>query len=242
MTTPRGIKYQSPGLQYERQHFPEEYFTGCDITVYFGDVWVDEIVNLEFSLTEAVRPIYGYASRTADTFARGTRIVVGRFSIAFREAGYLNAVMGHLAQAGKENAKPREAYILANKPEPDWIANSRETIDEYMTRKGLNPGQVKSYEQELWGREFSTDKDRRYRTYFYDDRQTLGHQDRLLRDGFDIYITYGALHEQLRQGQATANTTVKAIRGIHINAVHTVHDASGNPIQEVYEFIAKDLD
>ena len=42
----------------EYQVYPEEYFSGCDVSVYFGDAWIDEIVSINFALMEYVQPVF----------------------------------------------------------------------------------------------------------------------------------------------------------------------------------------
>ncbi|MGN0357148.1 MAG: hypothetical protein ACI4E0_04930 [Blautia sp.] len=75
------------------------YYSGTDARIYFGDIWVDEIVEIEFGLQEQVAPIYGYGSYTWDVVARGNRVVVGQFAINFKEVGYLQTILNSLSSA-----------------------------------------------------------------------------------------------------------------------------------------------
>lgn len=74
------------------QTYPYDYFCGTNAKVFFGDVWVDDIVSIQYTVNQGKEPIYGYASQTFDAVARGTVIVQGSFSISFKEMGYLNVV------------------------------------------------------------------------------------------------------------------------------------------------------
>ena len=108
--------------QTEYQYFPEDYFSGADITIYFGDIFVDDITGLEFSLQERVQPVYGYNSYTYDSVARGQRLIQGSFTIAFREAGYIYRILEHIGlEQGK--AKPLIAYQLGGltASKPKWL-------------------------------------------------------------------------------------------------------------------------
>ena len=121
--------------QTEYQYFPEDYFSGADVTIYFGDIFVDDITGLEFTLQERVLPVYGYNSYTYDSVARGQRLVQGSFTIAFREAGYIYRILEHIGlEQGK--AKPLIAYQLGGltASKPKWLGNVKETIEELLDR------------------------------------------------------------------------------------------------------------
>ena len=139
MTTPKGVKFVNNPNNIEYQVFSEEYFSGSDITIYFGDVFVSEISGLEFILQEKVLPIFGYASKTFDATARGTRIVQGSFRVPFREAGYMSTIMTHLGEitTSTTKAKPELGYIMGGKEAdlPAWNADVKETIEELLNRQ-----------------------------------------------------------------------------------------------------------
>lgn len=127
---PRAVTFTRQQVEY--QQFPEEFFSGADVVIYFGDVWLADITSLQFTLIEPVRPIYGYASYTWDAVKRGTRLIQGRFSIAFREAGYLYRVLDHIGQLGGRVA-PTLAHLLAGESGvPQWHADALQTIEELL--------------------------------------------------------------------------------------------------------------
>lgn len=72
--------------------YPYDYFSGINAKIFFGDVWVDDIITIQWSISQGKEPIYGYASQEFDAVAKGTRIVQGNLVIAFKEVGYLNAI------------------------------------------------------------------------------------------------------------------------------------------------------
>lgn len=74
------------------QTYPYDYYCGTNAKVFFGDIWVDDIVTIQYNIKQDKEPIYGYASQNFDAIARGTIIVQGSFTIAFKEMGYLNVV------------------------------------------------------------------------------------------------------------------------------------------------------
>lgn len=129
-----GVEYQ--GKQTEYQYFPEDYFSGSDVTVYFDDVFMEDLQGLEFGMQEKVQPVYGYNSFTYDAVARGQRVVQGTFTIAFKEAGYMRRIMSHIAGL-KVAAKPFLAYYLGGQAskKPEWAGNVDETIEDILNRK-----------------------------------------------------------------------------------------------------------
>ena len=84
-----------PGYQvdYSSMSYREEYFSGCDVVILIGDIYVDDIITMQYTLTNNKSPIYGYMSEIFDAVAKGTRIVQGQFSIAFRETDYLAKIL-----------------------------------------------------------------------------------------------------------------------------------------------------
>lgn len=121
-------------IQTEYQFFPESYFSGSDVTLYFDDIWADDIISLEFSLNEHVLPIYGYNSYVYDAAPRGQRIVQGQFRIAFREAGYLSRLFDHIGQL-QAKAMPKLAYELGGVTEDErtgsqWNGDWRMTLEQ----------------------------------------------------------------------------------------------------------------
>lgn len=146
------IQSQTPSVQY--QYFPTEYFTGADVSVYFGDTFVDELYSLEFLLQEPVLPLRGYASYTAHRFVRGARRIQGTFAINFKRAGYLYEILDHLGRLSgtTAGAVPYVSRLLNQSEDaasiPTWVAQANETINQLLDR--THARQVKSRTPEQW--------------------------------------------------------------------------------------------
>lgn len=54
MGVTQGVRFNKG--QTEVQLFPEEYFSGADVNVYFGDVFMDDVMGLQFAIKEQVAP------------------------------------------------------------------------------------------------------------------------------------------------------------------------------------------
>ena len=127
------------GSFVEYQVYPEDYFNGCDVSVYFGDVWVDDIAAIQFRVSEEVQPIFGYNSYVWDAVARGKRLVQGSFRIHFRESNYLNKILmrQHLTKSNLDFWK-REALERISPEEMD------ETMLLYQNDPQLIKSQLKN--------------------------------------------------------------------------------------------------
>lgn len=75
-----------------------EYFSGAQVSLYIGDVWVDEVTTLSYGYQQSRTPIYGYASTLFDDVSEGRILVTGQFTINFKEAGYLWLILNRFRE------------------------------------------------------------------------------------------------------------------------------------------------
>lgn len=220
------------------------YYSGTDIRIYFGDLWIDEVVEIDFTLQEQVAPIYGYASHTWDKVARGNRFVQGSFIINFKEAGYLQTILNSLSsEMSQENEwfDPQEfnGNITYSKDGQSITEAQRNVPVEYVIKNF--DALADQFEDSLWGKQSdfnSFTKGRVNDSFFYGTYDNSYNQS--LKDhGFNILLTYGDAPDPSRgsNGFKTAQTIVD----VQLTGVSQRVDPSGNPIQEVYTFIAKDV-
>lgn len=264
--TPRGVTYQWTKDRIEYQLFPEDYFTGADIKIYFGDTLIEDITTLQFVVQETVQPLYGYASYTHEEVARGRRRVEGVFGIVFKEAGLLSSILDHVGKHGysspqSENElisiikggerKPWHAQVLQNFEE---LMKQLPILDQNLTEEEIaNLDQFaaykkyENYENSIWGRRSNKNElGLNNSPYFYTSRGSINYQEPLRNGGFDIYLTYGPLEDTINnrvldKSQVSFNNTVKAIRGVELVASGQTLEVDGT-VLELYQFIAKDLD
>jgi hypothetical protein len=90
----------------ETKVYDLEYFSGAQVNVYIGDVLIDEITGLQVQVQQRKLPIYGYASQLFDKVAKATVTVQGAFTINFKEAGYLHAVLERYKRLSSGNSAP----------------------------------------------------------------------------------------------------------------------------------------
>lgn len=232
----------------EHRIFSEEYFSGADVSIYFGDIWVDEVTAIEISVQENVQPIYGYASYTVDAWARGTRLVTGTFRINFKESYYLHAVLNeieHRAQSSQPVFTDREHNVSARTIE-DVLAATTEVKSTERFEHLAN-----EYQQSIWGRTIGTTSEFTRRmhnqpmdAYFH----SRNRQPNLHREGFNILLSYGPFikgYDQIIDAhdarRPTVNHTIESITGVQIANMTKIIQTAGQPIEEQYSFIARDI-
>lgn len=67
----------------------KRYFSSIDAEIYFGDIFIDDINRIEYSVLENTMPIFGYNSRSYDFLMYGTRMIQGEFVVNFTRSGWL---------------------------------------------------------------------------------------------------------------------------------------------------------
>lgn len=243
--------WPQPSVNYER--FPSEYFSGSDIRVYFEGILIDEITDLQFSLIEKVLPIFGYNSYTYDAIARGSRIIQGTFAINFKDVDYLKTAVENILNDPEryvvaDNYAATEQYASKYNRDPQL---NRNTLYHYLERGWTSKFEelANQYEEMIWGTALGrNDMSKATGPYF-----PVSSGD--MSVSFDIIITYGPYakdryyaregfgHDvELEYYRHVNQGTVKSIHNVQLTGVSQVIDTSGQPIKEVYTFLARDLD
>jgi hypothetical protein len=239
---PRKDPYNKQDTRVEYQIFSNEYFSGADMHIYFGDIWVDEITDISFTLQEEVLPIFGYNSYTYDTIARGKRMIQGQFTLNFTSTGYLQQVLTHADAIEHALEVGKQKKIV----DPKYYEQYK--LDEILKLYGKESFEqiANEYEEALWGVEEDNEN-----TYL--SPVNAPYFQRNTPMGFDIRIQYGAVSEMMHhkkkefyesnKGNAFPNLTVETINGVQINGFMKTGSTSsqGAPVQETYSFIARDL-
>lgn len=210
---------------------------------------------------------YWVSERTLEMLSEGLEKPTGVFNFATKLAVYafqqdmkkVGKLTGSQYPNGKVDMATRDLMTYTRKGTKTVPGASLYRPDEaFESRMAL-------YEKEVWGHRFAekTETVRTLESFFYRGRRDENddlYTESLFQQGFDIYINYGPLShhmkskvEQYHAGgvkegtqlgdDVSFNTTVKAIRNIQIYDVEQVIDPNtGDCIEEVYLFIAKDLD
>lgn len=229
-----------------------DFYSGSQITIWFGNVMLDDITSIQWYRTQNKLPLYGYASQMFDSVANGIVSIQGNFTINFRQTGYISAVVNEiqsLYQAfvpGSPSSKnPFEAdtwpvvsqliglHLRNGTFGPQTAADIKElgNSDDFFA-------QAKLYEQIIWGDSEMANASRELYNQSPDITQST-----LLPDGFNILITYGnpAQTDVSTVAQSLKSTT-KALNGVHLIGSAQMIQVGGQPIQEQYSFIARSTD
>lgn len=146
-------KYIPRIQQREENLFVEEYYSGTDTKVYLNDGNEPaEIAYISFSVNEQLKPIYGYASRTFDDMAVGSRIVTGIFKMPIKNPSeqdtYETVVEGKepekttLEEIEEINKKEEEI-----KDKTEWVENSTPAPETPETEPEVE--QEETYEEKI---------------------------------------------------------------------------------------------
>jgi len=265
-STGAGIPQMNRPTDMAPVEYNHDYFSGSTIRVFFENIWVDDVITLQFNASQQKTPIYGYASQFFNAVANGTFIIQGTFAIAFKESGYLYTILNKLkdknndadvAQAVKDAKRDnaRLARLTTASPAYGRVANTTKidylTIENWLGTDSAGVSNfeniAESLEDVLWGVDDYDKlagsnnpgpirKQNRIPRADELDRKENPFKVGRIGDGYDIIITYGDIND------GPANHTVKTLSGIHITGSSQTLAPTGEPVVEVYSFFARSLD
>lgn len=277
--------------------YNNDYFSGAQVGIYIGDIFVDEVTSLTYGVSQERTPIYGYASTLFDAVSLGQVIVTGQFAINFKEAGYLWLVLQRYKALMKGHSSP---FVYGSKPNEgeqivkqtieqaingelkqdkrgkaiggltvqdyQWLASlsSEQVKDKLKTNKdetgsllaasqsslagyssstrALNPaGKAENifemFENAVWGhgtgRGNFRDVQGNVVTGSVSGNRRCDDPD---LNPFDIYVAFGDY-----TGDDNIHHTVQRISQVYIIGTSKQIVIDGTPVQEVYNFIARDI-
>lgn len=230
-----GSKPANKGLAPGSQIYDYDHYSGANVSLYIGDILIDEITSVQYRVEQQKRPIYGYSSYNWDFVAKGTTFVQGNFTINFKESGYLYLVLKHVQENGPiaKAPKPGENTDPINRDTIEKIVHNaipRDKKYDIVSDLAALPDKefedvAEAFEDQVWGKSGRN----------LDPMFNVDHQRSDYMDAFDIFITFGNIDDH------ASNHTVRRIRDIELIGQSQLVEISGEPIQEAYTFIAKDV-
>ena len=103
------------------------YPTPAQVSVFVGNVWVDDAYRLEVRDQNQLIPLYGYADREFTAVAQGKRIVQGSIIINYRYPEYLRAAIDGY---GHSKAEMDSAVALAHTLRNSSVEDRIKLIDQ----------------------------------------------------------------------------------------------------------------
>jgi len=231
-----------------------DYFSGSQISIYIGDLLIDDIAHIAFDVRQNKKPIYSYASQYYNVVAPGQVIVSGQFVIPFKEAGYIPIALAnfyHKMSAAKNMSpitkKGKNYNVLRlNIERMIQSENTADRFEFYNDLLALSDeefeGIAERFEDQLWGKglisNFETPNLQNYEGA--DPPEATNEFYDVYRRGdqyppFDIWVLYGDISNK------AANHTIKKLLDCEIIGQSQVIQINGEPIAERYDFIGKNL-
>jgi len=230
--------------------FNSSYWSGLDLNIFFNDVLIDDIVNIQYQITENVMPLMSWGDYTVRTMAHGFRIIQGSFSVNFKRSLYMKSVLEYLA--GETSGRKGTSPLTPSALKAD-IALPK-TLEQMlgMINNGGDNGPnldvldeiARANQTNFWGSAISKSPTSQFKyvpnaPMFYGGSYGFSIIFRFgdIDNGKDERITYG------RNGPSASpyeTGTIFSLTGVNINGVGTAVDDSGRPVMEVYSFLAKD--
>jgi hypothetical protein len=251
--------------------YNKQFFSGQNVYVFLYPHYLNKLVpipvtQMSYGMSQQKSPIYGYASYTWDAVAKGQKIVQGEFSIVFSKPNFIGQLLGNGNQSDNptrdedgsvspliDNSK---SLVVAQRDDlraDIWgAATSRRETDNYLS----DPSSLVGSHQTAYpfGRKPETGKP---------EADYCGHQP------FDIIIAFGSnpamklvdnskfsfdtwmttTRDYVRMMSQTENEMQDnwkpsdRLRIEHVELMNagSVVDVSGQPLQETYSFIARDM-
>lgn len=275
--------FSTPGRD-NYQTYPYDYYAGSDCKIFFGDIWVDDIITIQYNSTQSKTPIYGYASQNFDAIARGQILVEGNLAIAFKETGYLNIIQATLESQrvdasqliqGKikkiqdndqqkfvpglttinDDSKEKLDFSYSANGTPQIIRQAQ-TIEQILTSKkstevlntkfgGTSASDFEDFaeilEDSIWGDSNGKTLELENKLKRVDEFDYTGTGGILTAKGhnysdvLNIMLTFGDIND------TRAEHTMIVLNDIHFTSTSMIVAPNGDPIGEMYTFIARDI-
>jgi len=235
--------------------FNSDYFSGLDLSIFFGNFMVDDIVNLQYQLSETATPLYDYASYRYKLVARGSRLIQGSFSINFKHSFYIKEVLSKAFGVEQSSERISSTQSVVGLEQPANLPTELTTSDIHAvleeTNRTVRRNRLRDiagqYSKAFWEKSGSADVVPDTNTPFFVSGRLPIHTR-----GFTIYLKYlrkvfdydviPTITEELKgYVNTTSPYVVEALTGVHLTSVGKAMDDSGKNILEVYNFIGKDL-
>lgn len=249
---------------YNRSPLPKNknniYYSGANVKVYFGDVWVEELASIQYSIEEQVAPVYGFNSYMFDKIARGTRLVSGAFIVNHTESGYIETILERIAKS----IDKEQRNLISNKNLENLIGdvqehNSNRTIENLLKIDGQEnyENYIEGLKSSFWGSGkasqntiYRSGEGREYQPNYYADSEGSNSKNILKQHGFNILLDFSpsANVKDFRQclldmkKEGSLSQTFRSIIGVHLTGENQIIAPNGQPIQTQYNFIARDID
>ena len=237
-----------------------DYYSGSQVAVYIGDVWVDDVTSIQFQAMQTRRPLFGYADELFRAVSKGQLHIQGQFTINFKEAGYLWLILQRYQkfQKGSNPFIDKEALatgILAGGDLSSYSDIRTYNIEQLINGDTTHSNRFKAFEtlQESYAslggfsssaraggdigkaeNEFEIFEDKVWKN----TQEQLDNLNRRADDTdlnpFDIFLSFGDF-----QGDNRVNHTIIKLSDVYITGSGQAIEVDGMPLQESYSFLCR---
>lgn len=93
----------------------QRYFSGLDAQIHFGDIYIGQLLSLDYQLQEMVMPLFAYGDYTMRRAVHGMRMVKGSFTILFQQVHLMHQILNYLTgNETPETSAPKEPRTKQN--------------------------------------------------------------------------------------------------------------------------------
>lgn len=156
----------SDGYSYDSAFF-KRYYSSLDAEIYFGNEFVEEVVNIGWNLIQGQMPLFGYNSYVYDEVALGSRIIQGQFAINFTSPNYLFRI---LETAAAESITSMGSYNITKTKE-------EATLSEHINDG--TKGRTLDDHAPIWPQQFDID-------VIFGDKTSVGNPVHIVLEGVMI--------------------------------------------------------
>jgi len=212
------------------------YFSGSQARIYINDYLAEEVTQIDGSYSYAHYPIYGYRSKHFDAVASGRVLVSGNLMINYISSGYLYAFAKALMQ---ETIAAADTMTDTSK---QTLKSAKTTLDDLLYN--YNQQITKPPEQTLL---FDQNKIKELRNNYWGIDRAIKDID---IDGLRPEFVYGPYTITIRDFKI-GNTLEEALMNnayeervllnVFLTDCSTTRNLTGDPVAEVYSFIAQTM-
>lgn len=211
------------------EQYDTDYFTGSQVSLWFGPVYVDELLMCAFQTVSNLSPQYDYASSLFKMVLEGQRLIEGSFAIFFKESDYIFRVLqrvkkdqeiGNVYNYGDVVAMSKSQFQQALRG-PRWkfenqvsmrpasrsVADITEYIDERIARKNLDI----EYNTDFFDLtiEYGNHREKKFAIRTFEEVKLIGTAQSIAMDDEPVIEIYKfiARERRMRDRQASKRTS-----------------------------------
>lgn len=195
------------------------YKTGSQVTIYFGPILVDEIIQIEWKNISNISPLYSYNSRYYNTLLEGNFLIQGRFAILFKETDYIKKVLAEYETLVGRGQLSSISDIVSQKR-----SKFMNTLEAFYVQRG---------ETMIDGRYPEDSSIIKAKEYV----------DKIIKEGYlDIEYNTGEFNLGIIYGNYLRNDfALRSFKDVKIIGSGQSLQVDDNVIVEIYDFVAREL-